>query len=127
MRRVMKARDAIEGGHRPPVLLKIAPDLTKADMANIAAAAVATKVDGIIVSNTTVARPEAIASHRHGGEAGGLSGAPLLDASTEVLSEMYKLTKGRVPLIGCGVREGFYSGRVGRGGGYQTLCSVQRV
>jgi hypothetical protein len=46
MTRVMKARDAIEGGHRPPVLLKIAPDLTKTDMANIAAAAIATKVDG---------------------------------------------------------------------------------
>lgn len=102
MSRVVKARDAIEGGHRPPVLLKIAPDLTKTDLSNIAAAASAAKVDGIIVSNTTIARPEAIAGHAHGGEAGGLSGAPLMDASTNVLAEMYKLTNGRIPLIGCG-------------------------
>ena len=60
------------------------------------------KVDGIIVSNTTVARPPAVAAHPHGAEMGGLSGAPLMESSTAVLSEMYRLTKGRIPLIGCG-------------------------
>ena len=50
-------------------------------------------VHGIIISNTTVARPAAVAAHPHGAEPGGLSGAPLMDPSTEVLSDMYRLTK----------------------------------
>ena len=99
MTRVIEARNAIEGGHKPPVLLKIAPDLEDADVANIAAAAKSAGVDGIIVSNTTVARPEAIAAHPHGAEAGGLSGKPLMDASTEMVSKMYRAT-GRFPSSG---------------------------
>ena len=102
MTRVIEARNAIEGGHKPPVLLKIAPDLEDADVANIAAAAESAGVDGIIVSNTTVARPEAIAAHPHGAEAGGLSGKPLMDASTEMVSKMYRATGGKIPLVGCG-------------------------
>ena len=102
MTRVIEARNAIEGGHKPPVLLKIAPDLEDADVANIAAAAKSAGVDGIIVSNTTVARPEAIAAHPHGAEAGGLSGKPLMDASTEMVSKMYRATGGKIPLVGCG-------------------------
>ena len=100
MTRVIEARNAIEGGHKPPVLLKIAPDLEDADVANIAAAAKSAGVDGIIVSNTTVARPEAIAAHPHGAEAGGLSGKPLMDASTEMVSKMYRATGGRFPSSG---------------------------
>ena len=100
MTRVIEARNAIEGGHKPPVLLKIAPDLEDADVANIAAAAKSAGVDGIIVSNTTVARPEAIAAHPHGAEAGGLSGKPLMDASTEMVSKMYRATGGKIPLSG---------------------------
>jgi len=101
LQKVMTARDALKG-NKPPVLVKIAPDLTPEDMKNIAAAAAAVRIDGIIISNTTIARPDFITAHKYGGEAGGLSGAPLLDASTEVLREMYKLTGGKITLIGCG-------------------------
>jgi len=66
-----------------------------------------TGVDGMIVSNTTNARPESLMSkHKH--ETGGLSGAPIKDRSTECIRTMYKLTKGRIPIVGVG---GVGSGR----------------
>ncbi len=86
---------------QPPLLLKIAPDLTEADLADIAAVATAGSLDGLIVSNTTVARPASLRSPR-AGEGGGLSGAPLFEPSTRVLRRMYQLTRGKVPLIGAG-------------------------
>jgi dihydroorotate dehydrogenase len=102
MRKVREARDALPDGRRPPVLLKIAPDLTERDVRDVASAARKAKVDGIIVSNTTVARPDGVRAHPHGGEAGGLSGAPLMDASTEMLRLVYSATGGAIPLVGCG-------------------------
>ncbi len=86
---------------RPPLLVKIAPDLNAAQMAEIAAAALDLELDGLIVGNTTVARPDSLTG-RHRGEAGGLSGRPLFAPSTRVLGEIYRLTRGRVPLIGVG-------------------------
>ena len=86
---------------RPPLLVKIAPDLNAAQMAEIAAAALDLELDGLIVGNTTVARPDSLTG-RHRGEAGGLSGQPLFTPSTRVLGEIYRLTRGRVPLIGVG-------------------------
>ena len=104
LRRVIAARDGLDygGGSRPPLVLKIAPDLTDQDLADVAHVALARKVDGIIVSNTTLARPPAVAASPHGTEAGGLSGAPLFEPSTRVLADMYRLTRGRIPLIGTG-------------------------
>ena len=100
----MAARDSLDyGGARPPPLvLKIAPDLTAEDLRDVARVALARRVDGIIVSNTTLARPPHVAASPHGPEAGGLSGAPLFEPSTRVLSDMYRLTSGRIPLIGTG-------------------------
>lgn len=89
------------GGEARPLLVKIAPDLTAEDMQDIAAVAVESHVDGLIISNTTIDRPESLRSRKRT-EAGGLSGAPLLEPSTAVLSEIYALTAGRVPLIGAG-------------------------
>ncbi|MHA1152820.1 MAG: quinone-dependent dihydroorotate dehydrogenase [Alphaproteobacteria bacterium] len=86
---------------RPPLLVKIAPDLSAAEMAEIAAVAVELKLAGLIVGNTTVARPETLAGADRG-EAGGLSGRPLFAPSTDVLGEIYRLTEGRVPLVGVG-------------------------
>ncbi len=86
---------------QPPLLVKIAPDLNAAAMAEIAAAAVELELAGLIVGNTTVARPESL-SGTDKGEAGGLSGRPLFASSTAVLGEIYRLTEGRVPLIGVG-------------------------
>jgi dihydroorotate dehydrogenase len=89
------------GGPHPPLLLKIAPDLTEDDKADIAEVALAGGADGLIVSNTTIARPAGLAGPA-AKEAGGLSGRPLFAPSTAVLADMYRLTGGRLPLIGVG-------------------------
>jgi dihydroorotate dehydrogenase len=82
-----------------PLLLPIAPDLrAEGDIAQVVLEA---GIDGLIVSNTTVARPPGLRS-RHAHEAGGLSGRPLFAPSTALLAEMYRLTQGRLPLIGVG-------------------------
>ncbi len=85
----------------PPVLLKISPDLTDEDKADIAAVALQTGIDGLIATNTTIARPADLIDGRRN-ETGGLSGRPLFAPSTRVLSEMYQLTGGKLPLIGVG-------------------------
>jgi dihydroorotate dehydrogenase len=99
--RVRAALNEAVPGAPPPLLVKIAPDLTGADMADIAAVALERGVAGLIVGNTTIERPAGIVG-RHRGEAGGLSGRPLLARSTAVLAEIYRLTEGRVPLVGVG-------------------------
>ncbi len=83
-----------------PVLLKIAPDLSDNEIAEIAAVAMETGVAGIIATNTTLAR-EGLVS-RKGRQAGGLSGRPLFVPSTRVLARVYKETGGTLPLIGVG-------------------------
>jgi dihydroorotate dehydrogenase len=97
--RVVEARDETEP-HRP-VLLKIAPDLDARDLEDIVATALVCRIDGLIVSNTTVARPATLTS-RNRGESGGLSGRPLFEPSTRLLARAYLLTGGAMPLIGCG-------------------------
>jgi dihydroorotate dehydrogenase len=83
-----------------PLLLKIAPDLSDAEIDDIAELALASRVDGLIVSNTTVTRPPL--GSRHAKESGGLSGAPLFELSTRKLARFYRATSGRLPLIGSG-------------------------
>ena len=99
--RVLDARASCKLVRNPPVLLKIAPDLTDEDKADIAAVALESGIDGLIVSNTTIARPAEIPEPLRS-EAGGLSGKPLFAPSTAVLREMYALTGGKLPLIGVG-------------------------
>ena len=99
LRRLLDAR--AETGVSIPLLVKIAPDLTQEERADIAAVALATGIDGIVVANTTVARPPDLRSPA-ANEAGGLSGRPLFAASTALLAEIYRLTEGRIPLIGVG-------------------------
>jgi dihydroorotate dehydrogenase len=84
-----------------PLLVKIAPDLDDHACADIAELALAHKLDGLIVSNTTIARPSTLKS-RYARETGGLSGAPLFVRSTAVLRTMRRLTQGRLVLIGVG-------------------------
>ena len=86
---------------QPPLLVKIAPDLTADEAADIAGVALASGVDGLIVANTTTARPAGLRSP-YATQAGGLSGRPLFGASTALLAQMYRLTGGRLPLIGAG-------------------------
>lgn len=83
-----------------PVFLKIAPDLDDAGIVEIASAAMRAKIDGIVATNTTLARDGLRSSHR--GEAGGLSGAPLFERSTRALARLSRETAGAIPLIGVG-------------------------
>ncbi|GGI98703.1 dihydroorotate dehydrogenase (quinone) [Alicyclobacillus cellulosilyticus] len=86
--------------HRPPVLVKLAPDLDEVSVSSLARQLMAAGVDGFIATNTTVARPPLKSVHRD--EPGGLSGRPLKDRSTQVIRWLYAATGGRVPIIGCG-------------------------
>jgi dihydroorotate dehydrogenase len=95
------ARSELAKERVKPILLKIAPDLEPEQERAIAETALAAGIDGLIVGNTTLARPESLTS-RHRGEAGGLSGAPLLARSTAQLARLHRLTAGSVPLIGVG-------------------------
>ena len=99
--RVQEARRAAVPNRPPPLLLKIAPDLAPADARDVAEVALAGGIDGLIVGNTTIARPPDLRS-RHAKESGGLSGRPLFALSTESLRQFYRLTEGRLPLIGVG-------------------------
>ncbi|TWI37081.1 quinone-dependent dihydroorotate dehydrogenase [Paracoccus sulfuroxidans] len=95
---VLRARDALP--NRPPVFIKIAPDLDEQGLADLAAVVSAAGIDGVIATNTTLSR-DGLASP-HAGEAGGLSGAPLFERSTRMLARLYALTNGTIPLIGVG-------------------------
>lgn len=86
---------------QPPVLLKIAPDISEQQCDDIAEVALLSGIEGLIISNTTIARPESLrSSHRQ--ETGGLSGAPLLAPSTALLAAMRRRTEGKLTLIGVG-------------------------
>ena len=95
---VMETRDTLE--RRIPIFLKIAPDLTEGDLADIAEVSLASGVDGVIATNTTLARDNLRSAHYK--EQGGLSGAPLFERSTRVLALLSALTGPRLPLIGVG-------------------------
>ncbi len=101
LRHAIAARNRGAGNRHPPLLAKVGPDLTPEQIADIAEVTLATGIDGLIIGNTTIDRPKDLKSAQKN-EAGGLSGAPLLKPSTECLARIYRLTKGRVPLIGCG-------------------------
>jgi dihydroorotate dehydrogenase len=100
--RVIAARDeAASADRKTPVFLKIAPDLSEPELADIAAEAMEKRIDGIIVSNTTLSR-SGLADRTHRGEAGGLSGRPLFRRSTAILARMRRLVGKDMALIGVG-------------------------
>ncbi|MDE2083322.1 MAG: quinone-dependent dihydroorotate dehydrogenase [Xanthomonadaceae bacterium] len=92
---------AAQHGTRKPMLLKIAPDLSEAELDGMAAVLLAAKIDGLICTNTTIDR-SAIAGAPHAEEAGGLSGKPLFQKATSVLRRMAKRLEGKIPLVGVG-------------------------
>lgn len=92
---------AAQHGARKPMLLKIAPDLGETELDAIAEVLLATRIDGLVCTNTTIAR-DAVAGHALAGEAGGLSGRPVFGPSTAVLKGMAARLGGKVPLIGVG-------------------------
>jgi dihydroorotate dehydrogenase len=97
--RIAEARRGLAGAK--PIFLKVAPDLTGFEIEAIAEGVAAHGFDGVVVSNTTVTRPEGLKS-RWRSEAGGLSGAPLMELATRVLGEFHAAARGRFVLIGAG-------------------------
>lgn len=99
--KILEARD--QNFHKLPILLKISPDLTYDEKKDIAK--VVTRkgkmIDGLIITNTTINRPDTIKSENKK-ESGGLSGKPLKDISTNAIKEMYRLTQGKIPIVGVG-------------------------
>ena len=98
---VRAALQDVAGERQVPLLVKIAPDLSSEERADVASIAIGAPVDGLIVGNTTLSRPATLADPCRA-EAGGLSGRPLFDLSTTVLRDMRRRTAGRIPLIGVG-------------------------
>jgi dihydroorotate dehydrogenase len=86
---------------RPPLLVKIAPDLADASLSAIVDVCIDAGVQGLVVSNTTIARPDSLEDGQ-ANEPGGLSGAPLFTSSTAVLARVCRLAAGRLVLLGCG-------------------------
>ena len=99
--RLVEARDALPG---PPVplLLKIAPDVSEAELDDIVDVARTRRIEGMIIANTTIARPETLRDQALAHETGGLSGKPLFAPSTRVLAQTYRRVERQFPLIGVG-------------------------
>lgn len=97
---LLSKRASLEGTAKP-ILLKIAPDLDDEGLASVADVVKSHAIDGVIVSNTTLARPEYLGSEYKAMQ-GGLSGKPLMAISTEKLRRFFQLTEGTIPLIGVG-------------------------
>ncbi|MGO9700997.1 MAG: quinone-dependent dihydroorotate dehydrogenase [Xanthobacteraceae bacterium] len=101
--RVVDARERVAENAGPtPVLLKIAPDLSLSDLDDIVGIARSRRVDGMIVSNTTLSRPPSLRETEIAKQAGGLSGRPLFPLATRMLAETYVRVEGVFPLIGAG-------------------------
>ena len=89
----------VEGNRQPPLLIKIAPDLEPAVVDEIAATALALKLDGIVATNTTIRRADVGITSSH---PGGLSGKPLTELARGVIARIYRTTGGKLPIIGVG-------------------------
>jgi dihydroorotate dehydrogenase len=101
--KVIDARERVrKNAGDSPVLLKIAPDLSLSELDDVVHIARSRRVDGMIVANTTLARPSALREQSRAKEQGGLSGRPLLRLSTRMVAETYVRTEGAFPLIGVG-------------------------
>ena len=101
--KVIDARERVrQNAGDSPVLLKIAPDLSRAELDDVVHSARSRRVDGMIVANTTLARPSTLREAARAGEQGGLSGRPLFRLSTRMVAETYVRAEGAFPLIGVG-------------------------
>jgi dihydroorotate dehydrogenase len=98
--RVLEARE--RAARKVPVLLKIAPDLTLSDLDDVVGVARRQRIDGMIVCNTTITRPQTLREHDIAREAGGLSGRPLFRLATRMLAETFVRAENVFPLIGVG-------------------------
>ncbi|CAH0553774.1 unnamed protein product [Brassicogethes aeneus] len=99
---LVETRNGLE--EKPPLLLKLAPDLSFQERKDVAEVIQKPecKVDGLIISNTTIERPSSLINVSDKNETGGLSGKPLKQVSTEMIRDMARLTHRSVPIIGVG-------------------------
>ncbi|ALS33193.1 dihydroorotate dehydrogenase [Pseudoalteromonas translucida KMM 520] len=88
-------------GKQVPMLVKIAPDLDPIQIAQVSESLLSNKIDGVIATNTTLER-SMVAGQQYADEAGGLSGQPVRERATHVVSELKRLTNGQLPIIGVG-------------------------
>jgi dihydroorotate dehydrogenase len=101
--KVIDARERVrQNAGDSPVLLKIAPDLSLTELDDVVHIARSRRVDGMIVANTTVARPSTLREQSRAREQGGLSGRPLFRLSTRMVAEAYVRAEGAFPLVGAG-------------------------
>ncbi|WP_262031530.1 quinone-dependent dihydroorotate dehydrogenase [Microvirga sp. Mcv34] len=101
--RSMEARDKADTGRgKTIILLKIAPDITLDTLDAIVTTALKRGIDGLTVSNTTIARPDSLKERALAAETGGLSGKPLFVPSTKLLAETFLRVERKIPLIGVG-------------------------
>jgi dihydroorotate dehydrogenase len=101
--KVIDARERVrKNAGDSPVLLKIAPDLSLAELDDVVQVARSRRVDGMIVANTTLARPSTLREQSRAKEQGGLSGRPLFRLSTRMVAETYVRVEGAFPLVGVG-------------------------
>ncbi|XP_039269010.1 dihydroorotate dehydrogenase (quinone), mitochondrial-like [Styela clava] len=100
---VNKERNLLSRNPKPILLVKIAPDLESKDVEDICKTVTCNEcgVNGLIISNTTVRRPDTLTS-KHKNEIGGLSGPPVKEQSTELIKKIYSITGGKIPIIGVG-------------------------
>jgi dihydroorotate dehydrogenase len=99
--KVLRTRLQQQFGRNVAIAIKIAPDLDKAAIRDIAEVARRERIDGIVATNTTVSR-QGVAGYPHASEEGGLSGAPLRLMATDVIGALYRELKGEIPVIGVG-------------------------
>ena len=99
--KIMKTIRRVGGDYPTPLLVKLAPDLNEKQQEEIAQTLMENQVSGVILTNTTLDRPDFL-PEKFKTEKGGLSGAPLRDKSTDTIRSFYKLTKGKLPIIGVG-------------------------
>ena len=95
----MLMAEGTAGAGRPPLFLKISPDMADSDLDDLLDVALDVGIAGVIATNTTIDRPTA---GPHATETGGMSGRPLRDRANDVLRYLYRQTRGRLPLIGVG-------------------------
>ena len=100
---IMKKKNQLKNIHKKnsPILLKLSPDLALSEQEKVAEIVIKNEIDGLIISNTTIDRNLNL-KNKQAAETGGLSGKPLFIKSNEVLKNFYKLTNGKIPLVGVG-------------------------
>jgi dihydroorotate dehydrogenase len=101
--RLKSILDAIAAAHpeRPPLLVKLSPDMARDDIPDVVEAAIEGGAQGLIVTNTTISRPRSLRS-AYATETGGLSGRPLTPLSCDTLAHVSRAAKGRLTLVACG-------------------------